>query len=335
MVSTERSQPEAPDRNLALELVRATEAAALAAGRWMGRNEKEPGDQAAVDAMRTMLSTVQMDGLVVIGEGEKDEAPMLFNGEEVGTGAAPEADIAVDPIDGTRLLAEGRPGALSMIAVAPRGTMLDPGPMMYMEKWVVGADAAGVVDLDAPVADNLARIAAAKGKDVNDLTVIALDRSRHEQLFADIRAAGARLRLIMDGDVAGGVLAMMPDRPVDVLIGIGGTPEGVITACAAKALGGEMIGRMWARYQEQRDQALELGFSPDALLDTDRLVGSERTFFVCTGITGGDLVEAVEYLPGGATTDSLVMRGKSGTVRTVRARHTFDKLSQYSAVPFG
>lgn len=327
-------QPEAPDRNLALELVRATEAAALAAGRWMGRNEKEPGDQAAVDAMRTVLSTVAMDGYVVIGEGEKDEAPMLFNGEEVGTGSPPEADIAVDPIDGTRLLAEGRPGALSVIAVAPRGTMLDPGPMHYMEKWVVGPEAAGTVDIDAPVADNLARIAAAKGKDVNDLTVIALDRPRHEQLFADIRAAGARLRLIMDGDVAGGVLAMMPDRPVDVLIGIGGTPEGVITACAAKALGGEMVGRMWARHAEQRDEAIEQGFTPDELLTTDRLVGSDKTFFVCTGITEGDLVDAVEYLPRGAVTDSLVMRGKSGTVRSVRARHTFDKLSQYSAVSF-
>ncbi len=327
-------EPQVPDRNLALELVRATEAASLAAGRWMGRNDKESGDGAAVDAMRTLLSTVAMDGLVVIGEGEKDEAPMLFNGEHVGTGTAPETDIAVDPIDGTRLLAEGRPGALSVIAAAPRGTMLDPGPMVYMEKWVVGAEAAGTVDIDAPVAENLRRIAAAKDKDVGDLTVIALDRPRHEELFEQIRAAGARLRLIMDGDVAGGVLAMMPERAVDVAIGIGGTPEGVITACAAKALGGEMIGRLWARNDEERQTAVDLGFHPDQVLGTDQLVSSQRTFFVCTGITEGDLVDGVSYLPRGATTDSLVMRGKSGTVRSVRARHTFEKLSEYSAVSF-
>lgn len=327
-------QPQRPDRNLALELVRATEAAALAAGRWMGRNEKEECDQAAVDAMRAVLSGVAMDGLVVIGEGEKDEAPMLYNGEHVGTGSPPEADVAVDPVEGTRLLAEGRPGALAVIAVAPRGTMLDPGPMFYMEKWVVGADAVGVIDIDAPVADNLARIAAAKGKDLNDLTVIALDRPRHEQLFAEVRAAGARLRLLTDGDVAGGLLAMMPDKRVDVLIGIGGTPEGVITACATKALGGDMVGRLWPRDDEQRARGRELGYDPEEILDTNRLVSSDETFFVCTGITEGDLVHGVDYLPRGAVTDSLVMRGKSGTVRSVQARHTFEKLSAYSSIDY-
>jgi fructose-1,6-bisphosphatase II len=326
--------PQAPDRNLALELVRATEAAALSAGRWTGRNQKESGDQAAVDAMRLMLSTVEMDGVVVIGEGEKDEAPMLFNGEKIGTGQPPQVDIAVDPIDGTRLLAQGRPGSLSVIAIAPRGTMFNPGPMVYMMKWIVGPDAVGVIDIDAPIGENLRKVAAAKGKDVNDLVVIMLDRERHEEMFREVRETGARLRLIMDGDVAAGLLASLPEKHIDVLLGIGGTPEGVISACAVHAIGGEMIGRLWARNDDERRAAQEQGYDLSEPLNTDRLVSSNDTFFVCTGITDGELVEGVDYSRRGATTDSLVMRGKSGTVRYVKARHTFDKLMEYSAIDF-
>jgi fructose-1,6-bisphosphatase II len=333
-MATER-QGQQPDRNLAMELVRATESAAMAAGRWMGRNQKESGDGAAVDAMRLMLSSVQMSGVVVIGEGEKDEAPMLFNGEEVGTGEAPEMDIAVDPIDGTRLLAEGRPGSLAVIAAAPRGTMFDPGPMVYMMKWIVGEDGAGVIDIDAPITDNLRKVAKAKGKDVNDLDVIMLDRPRHAEMMREVRETGARLRVIMDGDVAAGLLAMLPEKPVDVLIGVGGTPEGVTTACAARALGGEQIGRLWARNDDETRAAEELGYDLDEVLTTDRLVSSPDTFFVCTGITPGDLVEGVRYEKQGATTESLVMRGKSGTLRYVKARHAIDKLQEYSSIDFG
>lgn len=324
-----------PDRNLALELVRATEAAALAAGRWMGRNEKEAGDQAAVDAMRLVLNTVEMDGVVVIGEGEKDEAPMLFNGESVGTGRPPQIDIAVDPIDGTRLLAQGRPGSLAVIAAAPRGTMLDPGPMVYMEKWVVGGDAVGVIDIDAPVDRNLEAVAKAKGKDVNDLTIMMLDRERHEEMAQQVRETGARLRLLMDGDVAGSLLALLPEKNVDVLLGIGGTPEGVISACAVQAIGGEMIGRLWARNAQEAAEARGQGYDLDEPLTTSRLVSSSDTFFVCTGVTDGALVEGVVYTAGGATTESLVTRGKSGTIRTINARHTFDKLMEYSSIDFG
>ena len=326
---------ERPERNLALELVRATEAAALAAGRWMGRNDKPAGDQAAVDAMRYMLNSVQMDGVVVIGEGEKDEAPMLYNGERVGTGEPPETDIAVDPIDGTRLLAQGRNGSLAVIAMAPRGTMFDPGPCVYMNKWVVGPDAVGAVDIDAPVGENLGRIAKAKGKAVSDLVAIMLDRERHAEMAQAVREAGARLRLIMDGDVAAGLLAAMPDKPVDVLIGIGGTPEGVTTACAVRALGGEMLGRVWPRDEQEAAAARAAGYDLDEVLTTERLVASEETFFVCTGVTPGDLVEGVVYTGKGATTESLCMRGKSGTVRYVKAAHTFAKLREYSAVDYG
>jgi fructose-1,6-bisphosphatase II len=327
-------QVQLPDRNLAMELVRATEAAALAAGRWMGRMEKESSDQAAVDAMRLVLDTVEMDGVVIIGEGEKDEAPMLYNGEQVGAGRPPETDIAVDPIDGTRLLSEGRPGSISVISVAPRGTMYDPGPMVYMEKWVVGPDATGVVDIDAPTAENLTKIAKSKGKDVNDLTVIMLDRDRHAEMAREVREAGARLRLIMDGDVAAGLLAALPEKNVDVLIGIGGTPEGVVLACALKAIGGEMIGRLWARNDDEIRRAEEGGYDIHEILDTDRLVSSYDTFFACTGITAGDLVDGVHYMRGGATTESLVMRGKSGTIRYVKARHNLDKVMEYSSIDF-
>jgi fructose-1,6-bisphosphatase II len=331
---THHRNPQAPDRNLALELVRATEAAALAAGRWMGRNRKNDGDAAAVDAMRLVLNTVDMDGVVVIGEGEKDEAPMLFNGEQIGTGTAPQVDIAVDPIDGTRLLAQGRPGSIAVIAISPRGTMLDPGPMVYMNKWVVGPDAVGSVDIDAPVADNLAKIAKAKGKRVQDLVCVMLDRDRHEQMMAEVRDAGARLRLIMDGDVAASLLALLPERKVDVLLGIGGTPEGVISSCAVHALGGEMQGRLWARNADERAKAESLGFDVDKPLTNDELVSSKDTFFVCTGITDGDLVGGVDYRAGAAVTESLVMRGKSGTVRFIQARHNLDKVMEYSSIDF-
>ena len=331
---TDNRQRQAPDRNLALELVRATEAAALAAGRWMGRNEKESGDQAAVDAMRLVLSTVEMDGLVVIGEGEKDEAPMLYNGERVGTGQPPEVDIAVDPVEGTTLLAEGRPGAVAIISAAPRDTLFDPGVIMYMWKWVVGADATGVVDIDASVADNLRAIAKAKGKKVNDLLVMSLDRPRHDELFREVRAAGARLRLITHGDVAAALLAALPDSGVDVMIGIGGTPEGVLTACALQAVGGEMLGRLWARDDEDRQRAADEGTDVDEVLTTDRLCSSVDTFVACTGITDGDLLAGVDYTAGGAVTESLVMRGKSGTIRWVKARHNLDKVMEYSSIEY-
>jgi fructose-1,6-bisphosphatase II len=321
-----------PDRELALELVRATEVAALAAGRWMGNANKEAGDQAAVDGMRRMLNEVAMDGVVVIGEGEKDEAPMLFNGERVGSGSPPEVDLAVDPIDGTRLLAEGRPGAIAMIAVAPRGTMFDPGPCVYMMKWVVGAEAVGAVDIDASVADNLSAIAEAKETQVSNLTVIMLDRPRHEQMAAEVREAGARLRFIMDGDVGASLLAMSPDRPFDVLVGIGGTPEGVATACAVKALRGEMVGRLWPRDDAERQAAIDASYDVDKVLTTDDLVSSDNTFFVCTGVTPGELCDGVTYSRDGATTESLVMRGRSGTVRHVHARHRAEKLAQYEMI---
>lgn len=320
-----------PDRNLAMEMVRTTEAAAMAAARWQGRGDKESGDQAAVDAMRSMLSTVEIQGLVVIGEGEKDEAPMLFNGEEVGSGHPPEVDIAVDPIDGTRLLAEGRPGSLAVIAAAPRGTMFDPGPCVYMEKLCVGPEARGVIDLDAPLTTNLQRIASEMDKAVRDLTVVMLDRDRHEEAKREIREIGARLQLIRDGDVAASVSAAWDERAgVDVLYGIGGTPEGVITACAVKALGGEVLGRLWPRDDAERGAALDAGYDLDATLSTDDLVRSEDCFFAATGITSGQLVDGVTYDRHGAVTQSLVMRGKSGTVRLITARHQLEKLSEYA-----
>lgn len=326
---------ESPDRNFALELVRVTEAAALAAARWQGRGDKEAGDQAAVDAMRLMLSTVEMDGIVVIGEGEKDEAPMLYNGEKIGTGHAPEVDIAVDPIDGTTLLSEGRSGSLSVIALAPRGTMFNPGPCVYMEKLVVGPEAAGVIDLDAPVADNIEAVAKAKGKEPRDVTVIMLDRERHDDLKRQVRAAGARLLLITDGDVSAAVLAAWPDRrDVDMLLGIGGTPEGVTATCAVKALGGEILGRLWPRNDEERAEAERMGYDLKQVLTTEELVSSDDTFFVCTGVTDGQLLEGVSFDRGGATTDSLVMRSKSGTLRMIKARHRLEKLRDYASIDY-
>jgi fructose-1,6-bisphosphatase II len=329
------ARSERPDRNLAIEIVRVTEAAAMAAARWQGRGEKEAGDQAAVDAMRQVLDTVVMDGTIIIGEGEKDEAPMLFNGERVGTGEPPKVDLAVDPVDGTRLLAEGRPGAIAVLAAAPAGALFDPGPCVYMEKLVVGAAAADVVDLDRPIAENLAAIARALGRDVTDITVMMLDRDRHEEAKAAIRRVGARLQLIPDGDVAGAILAAWDERPqVDVLYGIGGTPEGVTSACAVKALDGQILGRLWARSDAEAAQAREAGFDLSKILTVDDLVTSEDSFFACTGITNSQLLKGVMFDGIGAVTESLVMRSKSGTVRTIEARHRLKKLREYAAVDY-
>jgi fructose-1,6-bisphosphatase II len=326
---------EKPDRNLAMEIGRVTEAAALAAARFQGLGDKEGGDQAAVDAMRQVLDTVEMAGTVVIGEGEKDEAPMLYNGEQVGTGNPPEVDIAVDPVDGTRLLAEGRSGSLAVLAAAPAGTMFDPGPCVYMEKLVVGPEAADVVDLDMSLGENLAAVASATGREVRDLTVIMLDRDRHEEAKRQVREAGARLQLITDGDVAGGILAAWDERAeVDMLYGIGGTPEGVITACAVKALGGAHLGRLWPRNDEERQLAIDAGYDLDKVLTTDDLVASDDCFFACTGITPGQLVQGVRFRGNGAITQTLVMRGKSGTVRLITARHRLEKLRQYASVAY-
>jgi len=326
---------ERPDRNLAIEIVRVTEAAAMSAARWQGRGDKEAGDQAAVDAMRQVLDTVVMEGTIIIGEGEKDEAPMLFNGERVGTGQPPKVDLAVDPVDGTRLLAEGRPGAIAVLAAAPAGALFDPGPCVYMEKMVVGAEAADAIDLDRPLPENLEAIARALGRDVTDITVMMLDRDRHEEAKAAIRRVGARLQLIPDGDVAAAILAAWDERPqVDVLYGIGGTPEGVTSACAVKALEGQILGRLWARNDAEAAQAREAGYDLDRILTVDDLVTSEDSFFACTGITNSQLLRGVVFDGIGAVTHSLVMRSKSGTVRTIEARHRLKKLREYSAIAY-
>jgi fructose-1,6-bisphosphatase II len=316
----------APDRNLAMELVRVTEAAALAAARWMGRGDKEGADGAAVAAMRTVLSTVAMDGVVVIGEGEKDEAPMLYNGERLGTGEPPPTDIAVDPIDGTTLASLGRGGALAVIAVSDRGTMFNPGPVVYMEKIAVGPDAVGAIDVAQSPRANLEAIAAAKHEQVRDVTAVILDRPRHAELIAEVRAAGARIRLISDGDVAGAISTAWSESGADVLFGIGGTPEGVLAAAALKCMGGEIQGRLWPRNDDERKAALDAGYDLDAVLTTDDLVGGDNCFFAATGVTDGELLRGVHYDRSGATTQSLLMRSKSGTVRQVDARHRLDKL---------
>ena len=331
MAAAER---QAPDRNLALELVRVTEAAALAASRWMGRGDKEGADGAAVDAMRIVLQTVPMDGIVVIGEGEKDEAPMLYNGENIGDGTPPMTDIAVDPIDGTTLTALGRSNALSVIAVSERGTMFDPGPCVYMEKIAVGPDAVGAIDITASVTDNLKAVAKAKGETVRDLTVVILDRPRHDEMIREVRAAGARIRLIPDGDVAGAISTAWPESGADILFGIGGTPEGVIAAAALKCMGGELQSRLWPRNDEERQAAVAAGYDLDAVLTTDDLVKSDNCFFAATGITDGELLQGVHYDARGATTQSLVMRSKSGTVRRIDARHRLYKLREFSAIEF-
>jgi fructose-1,6-bisphosphatase II len=326
------AERQAPDRNLAMELVRVTEAAALAASRWMGRGDKEGADGAAVDAMRLVLHSVPMDGIVVIGEGEKDEAPMLYNGENIGDGSPPETDIAVDPIDGTTLTALGRANALAVIAVSERGTMFNPGPCVYMEKIAVGPDAVGAVDITRSITDNLRAVARAKGETVRELTVVILDRDRHSEIIKEVRAAGARIRLIQDGDVAGAISTAWPESGADVLIGIGGTPEGVIAAAALKCMGGELQGRLWPRNEQERDAAVDAGYDLDAVLTTDDLVKGDNCFFAATGITDGELLQGVHYDAVGATTQSLVMRSRSGTVRRVDARHRLHKLREYSLI---
>jgi fructose-1,6-bisphosphatase II len=319
----------APDRNLALELVRVTEAAALASARWVGMGDKEAADQAAVDAMRLLLDTVRMDGTVVIGEGEKDEAPMLYNGERIGDGSPPEVDIAVDPLEGTRLCARGMPNAISVIALAERGSMFDPGPCVYMEKLAAGAEHADLLDLDRPLPETLRQIAERKGTDIRDVMVVILDRPRHEDAVREIREAGARIRFIPDGDVSAALLAVTERTPVDVLWGIGGTPEGVLAAAGIKCIGGQILGRLWPRNDEERHAALDAGYDLDETLDADRLVAGEDVFFAATGVTDGDVLEGVRYEGArGATTESLVMRSRSGTVRRVRARHDRAKLRE-------
>src|SRR5688572_9000635 len=328
------AEKQAPDRNLAMEMVRVTEAAALAASRWMGRGDKEGADGAAVDAMRVVLGSVPMDGIVVIGEGEKDEAPMLFNGEQVGDGTPMLTDVAVDPIDGTTLTSLGRGGAIAVIAVSERGTMFDPGPCVYMEKIAVGPECVGVIDLNMSVAENLHAVAKAKGETVRDVTAVILDRPRHEQLIKDVRETGARIRLIPDGDIAGAISTAWPDSGADVLLGIGGTPEGVITAAAMKCMGGEQQGRLWPRDDEERDAAIAAGYDLAKVLTTDDLVAGDNCFFSATGITDGELLKGVHYDRFGATTQSLVMRSKSGTVRQVNARHQISKLKDYAYIDF-
>ncbi|ACU77100.1 fructose-1,6-bisphosphatase, class II [Catenulispora acidiphila DSM 44928] len=326
--------PEAPDRNLALELARVTEAAAMAAGRWVGKGDKNAADGAAVNAMRRLINTVSMRGVVVIGEGEKDHAPMLFNGEEVGDGSGPECDVAVDPIDGTTLAGKGMPNALAVIAVADRHSMYDPSAVFYMDKLVAGPEAADVVDITAPVAENIRAVARAKRREPGDITVVVLDRPRHEGLVAEIREAGARIKFISDGDVAGAVMAVRPGTGVDLLLGVGGTPEGIIAACAVKCLGGVIQGKLWPKDDAERRRAVDAGHDLDRVLLTDDLVSGENCFVAITGITDGELVRGVHYTGGGATTQSLVMRSKSGTVRLIDSEHRLDKLRSYSAVAF-
>jgi fructose-1,6-bisphosphatase II len=325
---------EAPDRNLALELVRVTEAAAMAAGRFVGRGDKNGGDGAAVDAMRRLIGSVSMQGVVVIGEGEKDEAPMLFNGEQVGDGTGPEVDVAVDPVDGTTLMAKGMNNAIAVLAVAERGTMYDPSAVFYMEKLVTGPEAAHVVDIAAPVAANIKAVAKAKGESVGDVTVMILDRPRHAELVEEVRAAGARIRFISDGDVAGAIAAARSGTGIDLLLGIGGTPEGIIAACAVKCLGGVIQARLWPQDDGERRKALDAGHDLDTVLCTDDLVRSDNVFFVATGVTDGDLLRGVRYFGGGCFTHSLVMRSKSGTIRYVDSQHSLTKLRAYSSVDF-
>jgi fructose-1,6-bisphosphatase II len=310
-----------------MELVRVTEAGAMAAARWIGRGEKESADQAAVDAMRYVLDSVAMRGVVVIGEGEKDEAPMLYNGEQVGTGEGPEVDVAVDPLEGTRLTALGQTGAISVIAVAERGTMLFPGAALYMEKIAVGAGAIDAIDIERSPTANVERVAEALGKTTRELDVVVLERERHEALIAELREAGARVRLIRDGDVAPAIAAAQPGTSVDLLYGIGGTPEGVISAAALKCVGGGIQGRLWPRNDEERAALLAAGLDPARVLHTDDLVSGEDVFVAATGVTNGPLLRGVEYSAGGAVTDSIVMRSRSGTVRRVVAQQSLAKLS--------
>ena len=313
-----------------------TEAAALASARWVGMGDKEAADGAAVDAMRVLLDTVRMDGTVVIGEGEKDEAPMLYNGERIGDGSPPEVDIAVDPLEGTSLCASGAPNALAVIALAERRAMFDPGPCVYMQKMAAGAEHADLLDLDRPLPDTLRLIAERKGADIRDVMVVVLDRPRHEDAISEIREAGARIRLIPDGDVAAALLAVTERSPVDLLWGIGGTPEGVLAAAGIRCIGGQIVGRLWPREEEERRAALDAGYDLEEVLDTDRLVAGEDVFFAASGVTDGDVLQGAHYeSPRGATTESLVMRSRSGTVRRVHARHDRAKLRDYARAERG
>ena len=325
---------EAPDRNLALELVRVTEAGAMAAGRWVGRGDKEGGDGAAVDAMRELVNSVSMRGVVVIGEGEKDHAPMLFNGEEVGNGDGPDCDFAVDPIDGTTLMSKGMPNAISVLAVADRGSMFDPSAVFYMDKIAVGPDAVDAIDITAPIGENIRRVAKIRNATASDITVVILDRPRHAQLMDDVRAAGARIRLITDGDVAGAISACRPDSGTDMLAGIGGTPEGIIAAAAIRCMGGAIQAKLAPTDDAEREKAIDAGYDLDQVLTTEDLVSGENVFFCATGVTEGDLLKGVRYYGGGCTTHSIVMRSKSGTVLMIEAYHRLSKLNEYSAVDF-
>jgi fructose-1,6-bisphosphatase II len=325
---------EAPDRNLALELVRVTEAAAMAAGRWVGRGDKNGGDGAAVDAMRTLIGTVSMRGVVVIGEGEKDEAPMLFNGEEVGDGTGARCDVAVDPIDGTTLMAKGMPNSIAVIAVAERGTMFDPSAVFYMDKIAAGPEGADVIDITVPPAENIRRVATAKRGHPEDVTVCILDRPRHKDLIDEVRQAGARIRFITDGDVAGAISAARPGTGVDLLLGIGGTPEGIIAAAALRCMGGVMQAKLWPRDDDEKQKAIDAGHDLDRVLTTEDLVSGEDIFFCATGITDGELLRGVRYYADSLQTESIVMRSKSGTIRLVDSLHQLGKLRAYSAVDF-
>ena len=323
-----------PSRNLALELVRVTEAAALSAGRFMGRGQKEVADKAAVDAMRLVLNSIDMDAVVVIGEGEKDEAPMLFNGEVLGTGKAPQVDLAVDPIDGTRPLANGFLNSIATVAIAPRDTMYNPGPFVYMDKIAVGPQAAGKIDIEAPLEDNLKTIAKSEGKSLKDVTVIILQRDRHDELISRVRAIGARIRLIPDGDVAAALMTCLPESGIDALLGIGGTPEGVLAACAIRAMGGEIQGKLYIRNEEEKKLGLEMGYALDQVITMDDLVSSSDVFFAATGITDGELLSGVRYTGQGGETSSLVIRGRTGTVRWISGKHNFDKLNPISEIEY-
>ena len=327
---TEAPRGTAPDRNLALELVRVTESAAMAAGRWIGRGDKIAADQAAVDGMRFMLDTVSMSGVVVIGEGEKDEAPMLYNGEEIGSGVGSEVDVAVDPLEGTRLTAEGQPNAIATIACSDRGTMFFPGAAVYMDKIACGPEAADAIDIEAPPGENVKRVAKAKGVKPSDVTVVVLDRDRHADLIAALRGVEAKVMLIRDGDVAPAIAAAQPGTGVDLLMGIGGTPEGVLSAAALKCVGGTLQGKLWPRNDEERQALLDGGFDLGQVLTVDDLVGGDNVFFAATGVTTGALLRGVRYERQGAVTDSIVMRSRSGTVRRVEARHAFEKLEHLS-----
>lgn len=330
-----QASPDAPARSIALDLVRVTEAGALAAAPWVGRGDKNGADAQAVNAMRALINTVEMNGVVVIGEGEKDEAPMLYNGEEVGDGTGPDCDVAVDPIDGTTLTAKGMSNAISVMAVSPRGTMFDPSAVFYMDKLVAGPEAAAVVDIRKPVKDNIEAVAKAKGVSVEEITVCVLDRPRHDQLVSDIREAGARIKFISDGDVAGAIMAASGKSGVDIMMGIGGTPEGIIAACAMKCLGGVIQGRLWPVDEAERQRAIDAGHDLDRVLTTDDLVASDDCFFVATGITDGELLRGVRYSSGRASTESLVMRARTGTIRRIRSEHQNSKLRAYRAIAKG